>query len=325
MTFKLERSLRIIAIMLMLLFPTTSALGDTKTFTEKVAAVNDIIITSQDVEQKMIEIKKQFIKQGRPVDDQQLATLKNQIIDSLIEEELLFQESQKKDIKIEQATVDASLADIQNKFNSEEDFLNFLKEINLTKADFLLKIRRGLSTRKLINTQIGENIQIPEKESQAFYNTHPEYFKIPEQVKASHILIKLESNADEATRSAALKKIKEIQKQLQNGEAFASLAQKFSEGPSNIKGGDLGYFGRGQMVKPFEDAAFTLKPGETSEIVETRFGLHLIQLTDKKPEGTIDYKDTKERIIQHLKQERMKKDIITYIQDLKKKARIEKF
>ena len=101
MTFKLERFFRIIAIMLMLLFPTTSALGHTKTFTEKVAAVNDIIITSQDVEQKMIEIKQQFIQQGRPVDEQQLATLKNQIIDRLIEEELLFQESQKKDIKIE--------------------------------------------------------------------------------------------------------------------------------------------------------------------------------------------------------------------------------
>ncbi len=128
MTFKLEKSLRIIAIMLMLLFPTTSALGDTKTPTEKVAAVNDIIITSQDVENKMIEIKQQFIKQGRPVDEQQLITLKNQIIDSLIEEELLFQESQKKDIKIEQATVDTSLANIQNKFKSEEDFLNALKE-----------------------------------------------------------------------------------------------------------------------------------------------------------------------------------------------------
>ena len=325
MVFKLEKSLRIIAIMLMLLFPTTSALGDTKPVAEKVAAVNDIIITSHDVEHKMIEIKQQFIKQGRPVDEQQLTALKNQIVDSLIEEELLFQESQKKGVKIEQATVDASLTNIQNRFNSEEDFLNFLKEMNLTKADFLLKIRRGLSTRKLIDTQIGDKIQIPEKESQTFYNTHPKYFKIPEQVKASHILIKLESNADKATRSAAFKKIKEIQKQLQNGEAFASLAKKFSEGPSNIKGGDLGYFGPGQMVKPFEDAAFALKPGETSKIVETRFGLHLIQLTDKKPEGTIDYKDIKERIIQHLKQERMKQDIITYIQDLKKKAKIEKF
>jgi peptidyl-prolyl cis-trans isomerase C len=325
MTFKLEKSLRIIAIMLMLLFPTTSALGDTKNPTEKVSAVNDIIITSQDVENKMIEIKQQFIKQGRPVDEQKLTTLKNQIIDSLIEEELLFQESQKKDIKIEQATVDTSLANTQNKFKSEEDFLNALKEMNLNKADFLLKIRRGLSTRKLIDTQIGDKIQIPEKESQTFYNTHPKYFKIPEQVKASHILIKLESNADKATRSAAFKKMEEIQKQLQNGEEFASLAKKFSEGPSNVKGGDLGYFGPGQMVKPFEDAAFALKPGETSKIVETRFGLHLIQLTDKKPEGTIDYKDTKERIIQHLKQERMKQDIIIYIQDLKKRAKIEKF
>ncbi len=325
MTFKLEKSLQIIVIMLMLILPPTSVIGETKTFTEKVAAVNDIIITSQDVEKKMTEIKQQFIQQGRPVDEQQLITLKDKIIDSLIDEELLFQESQKKNIKIEQTTMDASLADIQKKFNNEEDFLKALKGMNLSKADFLLKLRRGLSTSKLINTQIGEKIQIPEKESQEFYKAHPEYFKVPEQAKASHILIKLEPNADETKRSAALKKIKEVQKELKNGETFASLAQKYSEGPTNVKGGDLGYFSRGQMVKPFEDAAFALKPGETSEIVETSFGLHLIQLTDKKPEGTLDYKEVKEKISQHLKQKRMKQDVTTYIQDLKSKAKIKKF
>ncbi len=325
MTFTIKQPLRIIVLILILLFPITSALGDKKTTTEKVAAVNDIVITSQDVEKKITEIKQQFIQQGRPVDEQQLVTLKDKIIDSMIDEELLFQESQKKNIEIEQATMDASLADIRNKFNSEEDFIKALKEMNFTKADLLLKLRRGLATSKLINTQIGEKIQIPDKESLEYYNANPEYFKVPVQAKASHILIKLESNADEEKRSAAQKKIKQVQKELQNGKEFASLAQKYSEGPSNIKGGDLGYFSRGQMVKPFEDAVFALKIGETSEIVETSFGLHLIQLTDKKPEGTIDYKEIKEKILQHLKQKRMKQDVLTYIQDLKKKANIKKF
>ncbi|MBU0996009.1 MAG: peptidylprolyl isomerase [Proteobacteria bacterium] len=326
MILKIERTFFwTMTLIFMLLSTATSALGDTQNLPGKVAAVNDAVISDQDVAQKMIEIKKQFMQQGRPADDQMLASFKNQIIDNLIEEELLFQESRKKDIKIDQMILDKSLADIQSKFANEEEFLDALKNMALTKADLISKILRNLSTQELIGSQIEDKINIPETESQAFYNAHPEYFKTPEQVKASHILIKLEPEADEAARSAALVKIKDIQKQLKNGATFASLAQKFSEGPSNTSGGDLGYFGRGQMVKPFEDAVFALKSGETSDIVETQFGLHLIQLTDKKPEGTVDYKEAKEKISQHLKQERMKQDIDTYIQELKKNAKIEKF
>jgi peptidyl-prolyl cis-trans isomerase C len=112
---------------------------------------------------------------------------------------------------------------------------------------------------------------------------------MPEQVHARHILVKVDPKADATQKAAARKKIEDIQKQLKNGEDFSELAKKASDCPSNAKGGDVGYFGRGQMVKPFEDAAFSLKPGEVSGIVETEFGLHLIKVMDKKPEKIMDY------------------------------------
>ncbi len=109
---------------------------------------------------------------------------------------------------------------------------------------------------------------------------------------------------------------------VENGPAFY---KEHSEGPSGAKGGDLGYFKRSQMVKPFEDAAFDLKPGEISNIVETRFGYHLIKVYDKKSEGIIEYKEAKEKINKYLSQEKSKEKISKYIAKLREKAEIKKF
>lgn len=146
----------------------------------------------------------------------------------------------------------------------------------------------------------------------------------PEEVKASHILIKVEPTADDATKAAARKKIEDLQQKLKAGGDFAELAKENSEGPSNVRGGDLGYFKRGQMVKPFEDVAYSMKIDEVSDLVETRFGYHLIKVSDKKPEQTLAYADVKDKIAQRLKQEKVEKDATLYVEDLKKGAKIEK-
>ncbi len=90
------------------------------------------------------------------------------------------------------------------------------------------------------------------------------------EVKASHILVKTEEEA------------KKLYDEIKNGKPFAEAASEYSLCPSGYSGGDLGYFGRGMMVKPFEDAAFDMEIGEISQPVQTQFGWHLIQLTDKK-------------------------------------------
>jgi len=126
-------------------------------------------------------------------------------------------------------------------------------------------------------------------------------------------------------KSEAKEKIKTIQLKLKKGEGFATLAKEFSEGPSKNNGGDLGYFQRGQMVKSFEDVAFALRTEEVSDIVETQFGYHIIKVEDKKPEKTIGYKDVKDDLAQHLKQEKTKQEVNKYIQKLREKSKIEKF
>ncbi len=150
-----------------------------------------------------------------------MAELKKNILESLIEREVLYQQSQKAGIQITDKKVDDQLAGIKKRFH---------------------------------------------------------------QVKASHILIKVDAKTDEAKKTEARKKIEEVQQKLKDGGDFAALAKEYSEGPSNVKGGDLGYFGRGQMAKPFEDAAFALTPNEVSDVVETRFGYHLIKVYDNETE-----------------------------------------
>jgi peptidyl-prolyl cis-trans isomerase C len=149
-------------------------------------------------------------------------------------------------------------------------------------------------------------------------------FKQPEQVKASHILIKVTPDADDAQKATARKKIEEIQQKLKNGGDFAALAKEYSEGPSGARGGDLGFFRHGQMVKPFENAAFGLEPGQVSDVVTTRFGYHLIKVTEKKPAKTLAYSEVKDKIGERLKQQKIEKQAGEYIDGLKKDAKIEK-
>ena len=150
-------------------------------------------------------------------------------------------------------------------------------------------------------------------------------FKRPEEVRASHILIKTDSKSSDKEKAASYKKIKEIQFKLQQGEDFAALAKKYSEGPSNVKGGDLGFFKRGQMVRPFEEAAFVLKPGEVSGIVETRFGYHLIKVFEKNPETISEYPTVKDRLEKFLEQQEVQKQMEVYVEGLKSKGKVERF
>jgi len=108
----------------------------------------------------------------------------------------------------------------------------------------------------------------------------------PEMVRASHILVKVDSKATAEEKAKALGKIKDIQKRIQSGEDFAQVAKEVSDCPSKENGGDLNFFQRGLMVPPFENAAFSMNPGDTSDIVETVFGYHIIRVTDKRAAGT---------------------------------------
>jgi peptidyl-prolyl cis-trans isomerase C len=292
---------------------------------DKVAIVNGSVISHAELDREVNLVVQRFANMGRPMGGVQLLTIKNQVLESLISRELLYQESQKKGVKVNKEKLETEYEGLKKRFPSEEEFKSRLSSLKISEVDVKTQIERGLVIQEFIDEEIGGKVMVPEKDVKAYYDTHPDSFKQPEQVRASHILIKVDPQADEAKKAAARKKLEEIRRRLLKGEEFVALAREFSEGPTNVRGGDLGYFRRGQMVKPFEDTAFALKVGELSEVVETQFGFHLIKVTGKKPETTIAYVDIKERLQKYLKDEKVQQEVTVYIEELKTKAKVERF
>ena len=317
--------LGLLAAVSLVSFVMPTSAGEKKIPDGAVASVNGVVITQDVFDKEMAHVRSQFARSGRPLSESQSADIKKRILETLINRELLYQESQHKDIKIEDKEVNEQFDIVKKRFPSEKAYKETLLKANITEAELKSDIREGLAIQQFVDKYLAQDVKVSETDVKDFYKNNPNMFTRPEQVKASHILIKVEPQADEATKDKANKKIKEVQKKLQAGQDFASLASEFSEGPSNVNGGDLGYFSRGHMLKPFEEAAFNLKTGEVSDIVETSAGYHLIKVVDRKPESVVGYDDVKDKIAQHLEQEKRGRAVKADIEKLKEKAVIERF
>jgi len=199
------------------------------------------------------------------------------------------------------------LVDVAKKAGVEKDEA-YKKALENYKKDLAIKVWMD---------KIYKRTLISDSEANKYYQDNKDKFKMPEQVHARHILVKSEDEA---------KKIIDELKNLKGDELknkFIELAKSKSTGPSGKNGGDLGYFGKGQMVPEFQDAAFALKKGEiTTKPVKTQFGYHIIYLEDKKPEQIAPFEEVKDKIIAQMRQEQFSKAIKDAIDSAKSKAKI---
>ena len=151
-----------------------------------------------------------------------------------------------------------------------------------------------------------DRVKVSEKEVKKYYETFQEAYQVPERIRARHILFKVPPNAKKEEVEKIKKEAEKVLKLAKSGKDFAKLAEKYSQGPTAKKGGDLGYFTRGMMVKPFEKAAFSLKKGEISGLVRTSFGFHIIKLEDKQPAHVKPFEEVKKGIETKLKLQKAK-------------------
>ena len=181
--------------------------------------------------------------------------------------------------------------------------------------------RRKLKYLLVEESRLREKVRPTAQEVLTYYNSHPGDFPAPERVHAAHILIKVDKDAKPEVDAAAKKKAEELSVRARKGEDFAELAKKYSEDPgSKDKGGDLGAFARGSMVKPFEDAAFSMAPGQISDPVKSPFGYHVIKVDEKLPPGKQSVEEASPKIISLLQQSAVKAEEDRRSEALEKKA-----
>jgi len=299
------------------------ACSQEKTVPENVvAAVNGSFVSQAEFDREFNRLKTSMAQTGQPADESQTAEIKTKALDNLIYGELLYQESQKQGLEVTDADLEAKWSSLKERFGTEENFAQALAQMSLTEEEVKIQVRRGMAIERLIDREVVQKTTVADQEVKTFYDEHPDLFKQPAQVQASHILVTVKDPADQAQKDKARQKIEGLQHRLKSGEDFAALAREASDCPSKEKGGELGYITRGQTVKPFEDAAFALEPGQMSEIVETDFGYHIIKVTDKKEESVLPYEEVQGKLQEYLKQNKVKENVTQYMAALKEKAEI---
>ncbi len=184
------------------------------------------------------------------------------------------------------------------------------------KNDYRSPLRLKLAVVEIDPENIARDMDISEADIRAAYEEHLDTYHVPEKRHARHILIKLPKDADDAAVKAARKKIEKAAARIRAGEDFARVAREVSEGPTAKKGGDLGFFTRGKMVPPFDKAVFSMKAGELSAPVRTRFGLHLIQLLEIRPARTRTLQEVHDEIARQLRLEKARDEAYRLSQDL---------
>lgn len=253
-----------------------------------------------------------------------IGKLADDALDSLIALELLYQEAQARGVTVSDAAVAEEIARSKSRFSDPHAFDEALKAKGMTQDDLRRDTRTTMVVNKFLEATVWRDLRVSPEQSRNFYEQNKEQFKHPAEIRVSHILIRVRDGASEADRSAAKQRAAELLDQLKKGADFAALARAQSEDPgSNSRGGDVGYMAQGDMDEGFDKEAFALDLGQLSGVVATRYGYHIIKVTDRRPAGYAPLEEVRERISAVLlKSERQQKQA-DLVAQLHGKAKIE--
>ena len=287
---------------------------------EVVARVNGEDVKKVDFERMLKTIE---ARAGQPIPADRRDEIIRGALDQMITYTLLSQESKTRGIKIEESEIEAKMAQLKGQFPTQEAFDKALKDKSMTVDTLRKEARVDLSVTKLMDTEVATVPGPSDAEAKDFYDKNPDKFKQEEQVRASHILVRVDEKADAAARQKARAEIDAVLKEARAGKDFAKLAQEHSQDGSAAQGGDLNYFSKGQMVPAFDKVAFELKPGQISDVVTTQFGYHIIKVVDHKAGRTVPFEEAEPRIKDYLANQKKQAHADEFIQGLKKKSKIE--
>lgn len=291
----------------------------------KTAIVNGYEIPASAVDFELDRLVKFYATNGMGADEikRNLPKLREKALEQAIGARLLMERAAGLDIPVAAGEIDAEVAKVVAQIGGEDNFRQALARQHLAEADFRREIEKGVRVNRLVNQACAHVEEPTEAEIEAFWNAHKDEYVEPRQVLCQHILVKSGEHDGQAAKDAALEKIRQIRARVVAGGDFAEEARRHSDCPSGAQGGSLGWFGRGMMVKEFDEAAFALGKGQVSDVVTTCFGYHIIYKADEKggqPQTLVDVHDRIRELLRHQARGRATE---AYVAELRAAAKIE--
>ncbi|GBE00611.1 foldase protein PrsA 1 precursor [bacterium BMS3Abin08] len=286
-----------------------------------VAMVNGAAITKAELDVMTNRLLPQIFYHGH-VSPEKKKKVEKKALESLINEELLFQEAQRQGLKAKKSDVRERLDRIKGKYPSEEAFNEAMKKNNITVAMLKEKIKKTLLVRSIIEKEV--KVSLSDKKLSDYFNNNKEKFSVPESVKLRYLWVKFDPSVPDF-RKKARAKAEEAYSKIKAGEDFAKVAWSYSDDMSRVKGGDVGFIHRGRMASEVEDAAFSLKVGQVSKIIETDTGYHILKVEDRRPSRQLSLKEVKDKLRRELTGSMQKKRMNELIKRLRAGAKIEYF
>lgn len=286
---------------------------------EIVATVNGQQIRKIDLENTIQGFSlEQYRKTADQLTDVERRELREMALEKLLARELIFQEAMAYGIVAEESAIDAEREKIVANFPSEDEFFATLEKAGIDAMMYHRMLRQDITVNLMTDKKLEELPDPTEEQIQEMFTERSAQMNRKGRVRASHILVKIE----EGGKDEALQKINALKEQAAT-EDFATLAKNHSACPSATGGGDLGWFRKGDMVKPFEDAALSQEIGTVGDPVETQFGYHLIKVSEREDDVRLTFDEARPQIINVIKGESGSALIASWVEELKRRAVIE--
>lgn len=254
-----------------------------------------------------------------------LQAVRSAVLENLIDNELLYQKATQAKISVTDAETQKEVQKLKESLGRPEEAAAFMKSAGLTDRDLAEQVRRTLTVKRFADKEVTGAVTITDAEAKAWYDAHPDEVRRPEAVHIQQIVVHVPPGADDAARAAAREKIEAILKELRAGKDFGEMARLHSDGQEAKKDGDSGWVWQGGGALPaVEHAALQLKAGETTDVVESLRGYHIIKAVARRPAGPTPYDEMHDRIVSRLQKERREARLKDYLAGLRKSARIEK-
>ncbi len=282
--------------------------------------VNDEVITQRDVDMRVAPFYEQYKTMYETSElVEKLDLVYKSLLEQLINDKLVISEARRRGVGITDKEIDDELNKVRKRFASDEEFYLTLDRQGVSLEELNENYKSSLMAKKLIDVEIGSKITITPIEIIGYYDKHKQEFMSPEMIEVRSVLIKIK---EDRGSEASLNLAREILGRLQKGEDFAEIAKIYSDGLHASSGGDMGYIKKGEMIKRIDDVIFTLKEGETSEILRTDLGFHIFKVGDKKEARLMDFAEVKNGIEKLLFNNGIQKKMKEYIQQLRENAYI---